>query len=151
MEIPAEDDMRELTETGKKDILRAAKVLKSMKIRPELVASSPLPRALDGARLVAEELGVAKKLEIWEELRPDGDRTSLIGRLEKMNPGSAVMLIGHEPFLSGLISELVSGKKTSRIVLKKAGMAKLSLDSVSPKLSGRLNWLLTPKLMKKLA
>ncbi len=151
MEIPAEDDMRELTETGKKDILRAAKVLKSMKIRPELVASSPLPRALDGARLVAEELGAAKKLEIWEELRPDGDRISLIGRLEKMNPGSAVMLIGHEPFLSGLISELVSGKKTSRIVLKKAGMAKLSLDSVSPKLSGRLNWLLTPKLMKKLA
>jgi len=62
-----------------------------------------------------------------------------------------VLIVGHEPYLSTLISEVISltDETSSRIVLKKAGLAKMKITSYSSQIiHGELEWLLTPQLMK---
>lgn len=149
--IPEKDNERVLTESGKNEIIDVAKGLKSMKLKLTLIATSPLMRALETAKIVAKEMDKNKILELWEELKPEGDHSILYGRLSKLKEDSTVLIVGHEPYLSSMISEIVTGRKTSKIVLKKAGSARISLDSFTPKPSGKLRWLLTPKQLKKLA
>jgi len=66
-------------------------------------------------------------------------------------------IVGHEPYLSTLISEGTSegnreGTADGRVILKKAGLAKVRISSSSHEMiRGELKWLLTPKHMKKLS
>ena len=62
------------------------------------------------------------------------------------------MLVGHEPFLSEMINEIISkGKPNSaNIVLKKAGLAKIRILTLTPVPKGELRWLLTPKFSKSI-
>jgi phosphohistidine phosphatase SixA len=50
-----------------------------------------------------------------------------------------------------MIGEVISGTKQARIILKKAGVAKVEVTSMVPKPSGELRWLMTPRQMKKIA
>jgi phosphohistidine phosphatase SixA len=63
-----------------------------------------------------------------------------------------VLIVGHEPYLGSLIGEIISeADASSRIVLKKAGLAKISITSHSAQnMHVELEWLLTPKLMKNI-
>ncbi len=60
------------------------------------------------------------------------------------------MFIGHEPHLSSLISNIISGSTKTEISLKKGGLAHIELISTTPVLRGTLKSLLTPKQLKKL-
>jgi phosphohistidine phosphatase SixA len=61
------------------------------------------------------------------------------------------LVVGHEPYLSGMIGELITGSRQVRIILKKAGVAKVNVTSFLPKPSGELRWLMTPRQLKKVA
>jgi phosphohistidine phosphatase len=75
--------------------------------------------------------------------------TELYGRLPKLRRESSVLLVGHERYLSRTVSESISGGKGSRILLKKAGMAKVAIDSLVAKPSGGLRRSLTPRQIKR--
>jgi len=66
------------------------------------------------------------------------------------------LIVGHEPYLSSLITDIISdgsrlGIAIGRVILKKAGLAKVRITSSSDQmLHGELRWLLTPMLMKKI-
>jgi phosphohistidine phosphatase len=62
-----------------------------------------------------------------------------------------VLVVGHEPYLSTMVSEIVFDSGNGRIVMKKAGLAKITVASFQPKIKGELRWLLTPKHLKKVA
>ena len=63
------------------------------------------------------------------------------------------LIVGYEPYLSSLISEIISDANTSsHLVLKKAGLAKIRITSqYAQNIHGELKWLLTPKLMKTIS
>jgi phosphohistidine phosphatase len=96
-------------------------------------------------------LNKERDLEVWDELKPEGQTADLYRRLSKLKGESSILLVGHEPYLSGLISELISGSKGTRIILKKSGMAKVVVGSLGTKPSGQLKWLLTPRQMKRMS
>ena len=50
------DDERPLTDFGKKEVRQVAKLLERLKVRPDLIVSSPLPRASQTANIAAEYL-----------------------------------------------------------------------------------------------
>ena len=79
----------------------------------------------------------------------------LYERLRKLRPDYAVMFVGHEPYLTTSIGEIVGrdgpGSSSVRIVLKKGGLAKVSLTGFNPRIAGELRWLLTPKQLRKMA
>jgi phosphohistidine phosphatase len=97
---------------------------------------------------VAKTLKLDKKMEDWIELRPEGNRLELYRRLSKFKQESSILIVGHEPYLSKMISEIISDKQDTRIILKKVGLARIRMISSLPKMRGELRWLLTPKHMK---
>lgn len=62
-----------------------------------------------------------------------------------------LLLVGHEPDLSKLISLLVAGKIGPGFALKKAGLAKLEVESLRAGQCATLAWLLTPTQMNLMA
>ncbi|MGB7953584.1 MAG: hypothetical protein WCF23_06350, partial [Candidatus Nitrosopolaris sp.] len=67
---------------------------------------------------------------------------------------SSVLMIGHEPYLSNIMYDMIFQKnrvnQLGRIGLKKAGLAKIRVISLTPNVSGELRWLLTPRILKLL-
>ncbi len=144
----SKDAERPLTVTGQKEVEEVAKSLRDLEIEFDFVVTSPLKRANQTAILVAKMLKNEKKLEDWNELKPEGNRLELYRKLSRLKQESSVLIVGHEPYLSKMISEIISDGQNARIVLKKAGLARITITSSVPKMRGELRWLLTAKHMK---
>lgn len=125
--------------------------MSKLKLTIDHIATSPLARSLETAQIVAKELQKSRLLEVWDELKPEADRADLYRKLRELKEEASVLVVGHEPYLSMLISDLISGSSRCRLTLKKAGMAKVEITSLSNRPSGELRWLLTPRQIKKLS
>jgi phosphohistidine phosphatase len=134
------DDERPLTDFGKKEVRQVGKFLNRLKVKPDLVVSSPLPRALQTAEIAAEQLKT--KLRQDEALEPGFGMTEL-GAVLKGHPAKVLMLVGHEPDFSSVISALTGGF----LKMSKAGVALIDIDPETEK--GRLLWLFPPKFARK--
>ncbi len=149
--LPSKDSERPLTESGRDEVEKVAESLLSLRVEFDRISTSPLKRAKDTAEIIVKAYNAdSPKLEVWEELRPEGSKIDLIQRLSKLKQDSDVMLVGHEPYLSTFVGEIISGSALSRIVLKKAGVAKVQIHSFAPKINGELRWLLTPRQLRKM-
>ena len=139
------DSDRPLTPEGEEKLHQIAKAMLAMELKFDLILSSPYLRSKQTAQLVAAELD--EEITLTDLLTPDGNPLELIRELNDEKPQS-VLLVGHEPYLSGLISVLVTGESKAAIELKKGGLCKLSADRVSFGQCATLSWLLTPKQMR---
>jgi phosphohistidine phosphatase len=148
--IPSRDFERSLTASGVAEIEEIAESMKNMDLEFDKIASSPLARALETAEIVSRVYKRPGKPELWDELRPEANRLDLYRRLSRMKQDTDVLLVGHDPFLTTVIGEIISGTLSTKIVLKKAGLAKVQIQSFAPKASGELRWLLTPKQIKNM-
>ena len=144
------DSERALTVTGKKEVEEVASALAQLGVKFDFIATSPLKRANQTAQVVAKALKVKRgNVEEWNELKPEGKRLELYRKLSQFKPESSVLVVGHEPYLSTMISEIAFGNGAGGIVLKKAGLAKLGITAFQPRIRGELRWLLTPKHLKR--
>ena len=134
------DDERPLTDFGKKEVRQVAKFLDRLKVKPDLIATSPLPRALQTAEVAAEQLKT--KLRQDEALEP-GFGISKLSTVLKRHRSKVLMLVGHEPDFSSVISALTGGF----VKMSKAGVALIDIDPETEK--GRLLWLFPPKFARK--
>src|SRR5712691_710324 len=148
----ARDADRPLTPKGKRKLEQIADAMDAMALSFGLILSSPYTRARQTAEIVADTLHARKKLEYSEDLVPDGSFKKLIEGLNdlKSRPED-VLLVGHEPYLSGLISLLVSGDSDFSVVMKKGGLCKLFIESLKHGRCAALEWLLTPRQMGLMA
>jgi phosphohistidine phosphatase len=146
---PEKDDARPLTRDGRSEIEQIALSLHRLGVKIDLVASSPLPRSLQTAEIVARRYKLLNELEQWDELKPSGEIGASFRRLARLKTGSNLLIAGHEPQLSGMIGQIISGTSEVNLVLKKGGLAKLEILGFKPKVTGELRWLLTPRLLKR--
>jgi phosphohistidine phosphatase len=146
------DSERSLTITGEKEVREIASALFDLGIKLDFMATSPLARARQTAEIIVKKLKVKKgKFELWDELKPEGNRLALYSKLTPFKPDDSVMVVGHEPYLSSLVRDLVfDGQGGGRVVLKKAGLAMVNVTSLRPRAKGELRWLLTPRHMKRM-
>lgn len=144
----ARDADRPLTPEGEQKLRKIAKAIEAMELSFDLILSSPYVRARQTAEIVAEALRARKKLEFSDALVPAGSFKQLIELLNHLQPPPGnVVLVGHEPFLSELISLLVAGPGGAAVVMKKGGLCKLSIQALHAGRCATFNWLLTPKQM----
>jgi phosphohistidine phosphatase len=136
------DDERPLTKRGKKEMRDVAKFLDRLKARPNLIVTSPLPRAAQTAEIAADYLKA--KLRKDELLAP-GFGASKLRTVLKRHRAKVLMLVGHEPDFTQVISELTG----AALKLSKAGVALLDVDPESEE--GKLLWLFAPKFSRKAA
>jgi phosphohistidine phosphatase len=145
----ASDFKRSLTVEGKQEIVEIANGLKSLGVELDHILTSPLLRAKQTAEIVAKSLKYKNKIEEIDSLKPEGNRLEFYSVLSRFKLDSVVLVVGHEPYLSELIGEAIS-TSGCRIDLKKAGLARIKVVSILPKIKGELRWLLSPKHLKKI-
>ncbi len=147
-----DDSQRPLTADGRKQMGRAAKGMKALGLKFDLILSSPYVRAKATAELVAETLKARSRLKFSDDLAADGDPQALIKGLASLpGPPECVLLVGHEPYLSALAARLIAGTASVSLKLKKGGLCKLSADRLKFGHCAELQWLLTPRLLAQLA
>ncbi len=147
------DADRPLTAEGKRKVRKIGKAIKWMEVSFDRILSSPYVRARQTAGIVAAVLGCEHQVEFTSSLTPGRDPADCLELLSRV-PGKKgrseeVLLVGHEPYLSTLVSLLISGHNRSRVLLKKGGLCKISAESLRPG-HGELEWLLTPKHLTRL-
>ncbi len=134
------DDERPLTKHGKKEMRVVAAFLKRIKAKPDLIVTSPLPRASQTAEIAAEGLKVKCR---EDKLLAPGFGPADLERLLKKYPEESLMVVGHEPDFTGIISKLTGAS----LKLSKAGVALVELNRSWR--NGRLLWLFPPKIAPK--
>jgi phosphohistidine phosphatase len=141
------DSDRPLTKEGAEKMEQIAKTLQAMEVQFDLILSSPYVRAQQTAQIVGDELG--EEVTFTDFLIPGANGLELIGEINDEKP-QRVLLVGHEPDLSQLISVLITGGTEAMIELKKGGPCKLTSDKLSFGKSATLNWLLTARQLRSL-
>jgi len=141
------DDERPLTSKGERKVWMIADAMKTLKISFDVILSSPLVRARETAEIVARALKAKKRLELTDTLAPQESAKGLIEYLNDQRAVDEILLVGHEPFLSRLISLLICGNSKASVRLKKGALCKLSTQNLHHGQCATLEWLLTPKQM----
>lgn len=135
------DAERQLTAKGVARTEQAARFLDALGVRPGVLYTSPLVRAVETANILGERLRLAVK--VAPALAPGFNAEALEALLPGMGDDDEVMLVGHEPDFSSTITALTG---LGRVVVKKGGLARVDVVATAP-LRGSLVWLLTPKIM----
>jgi phosphohistidine phosphatase len=138
-----DDDLRPLTDTGRRKMRRIAKGLRRQSGKPDVLAASPLTRAQQTAKIIADVYGIAS-VETIDALRPEARYPALVHWLAEHDESESVAIVGHEPHLSGFVSFLIAGNTNGCVQLKKGGACLIGFDRAPQKAIGTLEWLLTP-------
>jgi phosphohistidine phosphatase len=144
------DSKRALTGDGKNEIRKIGKWMRKKKFGFDVIATSPLTRAYETAEIIARSLGRKKQLAVWEELAPGGDLDTICYHAAQSGEDAEVLLTGHEPLLSMLVSRIISGDDSVSLIFAKGGLAKIRNYSLNKRPSGDLEWLLTPGQMMEM-
>lgn len=137
-----DDAARPLSQKGQRDARRLGRWMRDRGIALDLVATSALARAQETATLVIQGGGLPPSFEAWEELEPGGTVDGVLARLAALDPDRAVLVVGHEPQLSALVSVAIGG---GRIRLAKGALVKVG--EFAPGAGGELEWLVTPSVI----
>lgn len=148
----ANDGLRRLTPEGAKKMHAIAAGMKAAGLSFDLILSSPYLRAKETAEIVAAQFRSVGGLKLTPALTPEGSPKELIDLLKKSYAKrKQIVLVGHEPYLSHLISLLLFGDTGISIDLKKGGLCKLSINTLRYGRCAALNYLLTPRQLRLMA
>lgn len=144
-----DDAARPLTPKGRRQLRKISAAIKKLERDFDLILSSPFLRAKQTAEIVANGLQLKRRLKFSNALAPGGAAAILLRQLERHKPApEKVLLVGHEPDLSRLISLLVIGNLQLQLDFKKGGLCKLEAKELRAGKCATLAWLLTPKQMR---
>ena len=142
------DDERPLTDAGRKKMKRAAQGLRRLVDSIDLLATSPLVRAVQTTEIVARKFeGVPTT--VTPVLAPEQPFEAFQEWLKSVDRSELVAIVGHEPHLSGLVSWLTTGRNGSVIELKKGAACLLELDRQRAAGTATLLWAMTPAQLRR--
>lgn len=133
-----------LIEKGRQQALRVANFILKQGLNPQYIFSSPYPRAMQTAAIVCEQALLAPATELhWLSLEtPAAEVLAGVTELMAQHIGQSVLLIGHEPDLSFMISQLL-GAEQPLLKVRKASLSCLQLSAaIDEQLTQREPWVL---------
>ena len=145
----APDEQRPLTEAGQRRMNRNARGLQRVLKEIEVLATSPLTRAVQTAEIVAKRYGNVAAV-VTDELIPERPPAALLEWLKRLDDVDAAAIVGHEPHLSNFVCWLLTGRNGQFVELKKGGACLLELEQERAAGKAKLLWFLTPKQLRKL-
>ncbi len=140
------ESRRPLTKGGVALMRREAQALAALDLGLDLIVTSPLERARRTAEIAADALGMKKRLVSSKALAHGFSLRALAGVIASRPNAARVMLVGHEPDFSRVVSELVGG---GRITLRKGAVARVDVAGTVGPGRGRLVWLLQPETLAR--
>jgi phosphohistidine phosphatase len=144
------DADRALTREGRAKMRRIAQGLRALGTRLDLILASPHRRAAETADVLAEVLGGVER-RVLEELAAGADTGALLAALRSYRQLEALALVGHQPDLGHLASQIITGSPDlCPLPFKKGGAACFEISSPRGGLRGELAWFMTPKQLRAL-
>lgn len=137
---------RPLTGEGVERMEREANAIADLSLDLDRILTSPLLRAKQTAEIVADLLGLRRELVEDERLAGGFGVERLHSILAAHKEAEAIMLVGHEPTMSGTIGRLIGD---ASVELKKGALAGVLLPDASAT-RGTLVCLIPPKVLVKL-
>ncbi len=141
------EEERPLSPDGERKFLKAARGLALLVEAPDLVLTSPLPRASRTAEIAAATWGGVQVRT--EPVLVDGTVDDIAQTLAKLPEAAKVAIVGHEPTLSALAARLLGAKSGEAFELKKGGAACIETDAGVA--GGRLLWFAPPRVLRDVA
>jgi phosphohistidine phosphatase len=142
-----EDSQRALTDKGAKKMRQIAKGLRTLGVEFDLILTSPFTRARQTAEILNEVFRLKKEIVVSGNLSPMGDPDLLLAEINEKYTVDSLALVGHEPYLSTLVSLLVANGSPVDVTFKKGGVCRLSTDDLHHTRKATLEWLLTPGVL----
>ncbi|MGA0853565.1 MAG: SixA phosphatase family protein [Luteolibacter sp.] len=139
---PQGDAARRLIDIGREQARRAARMLVHAQQVPDIVLTSPYERALRTAEEFCSTAGLAQPI-IQDWLACGMHPQTALRELSSFSEFRRVAIVGHEPDLSCLISNLIEAPYGS-VVMKKGAFA--AIECSPPARGGALLYLVPPKL-----
>jgi len=139
----AEDPNRGLSDAGRRDIERMAEFLAPRQLSLDRIEHSEKLRARQTAEILAVPLRPSEGTHEVAGLAPHDDVEAVFGRLQQGSKN--LMLVGHLPHLSHLVSRLLGLDSNRSIVrFQMGGVVRLDRDEAA--LWG-LRWVFPPELL----
>jgi phosphohistidine phosphatase len=142
-----DDDLRPLTEEGQERFAQVVAKLANRVMTPDIVATSPLVRCVQTAKIVAAGVGGEPKLVELDELRPGSDLAGLLAWTERQTrKHQQVAWVGHAPDVDRMTAALI-GQHDGLIRFAKGAIAAIRFDGPLVLGGGELQWLVTAKVL----
>jgi phosphohistidine phosphatase len=144
------DADRALTAEGKAKMRRGAQGLRALGVRLDLILTSPYRRAAETAEILAAALGDVEVRPL-PELAAGAQVPELLAALRPFRHLEALALVGHQPDLGILASEVATGSPSLHpLAFKKGGIACFTISAPRSGFRGELVWFMTPKQLRAL-
>lgn len=137
-----DDAERPLSSKGRRQAKRLGSLLAGIKLRPDVILTSPKLRAADTAKIVGKAVSVKPRKD--DRLGSSVELGDLAGLLAANEQARRVVLVGHDPDFSTLASSLTG----AAIELKKGAIARIDLGDAGLRPGGgALRWLVPPSVL----
>lgn len=146
------DEARHLTDAGRARTLKAAAGMRLLGLEFDLILTSPLARAVETAEIIANAYGSGLTPRVLVELATGVTPGDAVAALAPYGRNESVMIVGHEPQLSALVSILLTGERDAmHLRMRKGGCVALGLPAsqISPG-AAELLWMMTQRQLRKL-
>jgi phosphohistidine phosphatase len=137
------DAERELTKRGRQELEAAGSLWKRVKLRPEVIITSPLVRAVQTAEIARSALDVKNDPKTDDRLGPGASWAAMGQAMADHHQAARVMFVGHNPDFESAV-EVLSGGASVR--LRPGSVACLEFPGVPELGQGEIAWLLDPDL-----
>ena len=144
------DADRTLSDEGRRKTALAARGMAAAGVRADVVGTSPLPRAAETARIIAETVCPHAPVEELDFLAPGASAADVVEWLRETGAVSA-MIVGHMPDVAEVTARLICDRGAAALTFKKAGVALVAFDSEPAEGEGVLEWLMQPRQLRDLA
>jgi phosphohistidine phosphatase len=139
-----DDHARQLTKKGRKRFAAMMKRLCKAGMQVDVIATSPLARAVETAELLAAAFDNAPPVEVVDALAPASNWPALVEWTTQQD-AARVAWVGHMPCVGRLVG-LTIGDGTASIRMQKGAVASIRLDD-GPGHPGELEWLATDDIV----
>ena len=136
------DDLRPLTAKGLRQATRLGGLLAAADVHPDVLLTSARLRAVQTAEVLSATLGCPVRLDA--RLAEGLSMSNLRLIIEEAVGAGQVMLVGHDPDFSDLVSELIGAP----IAVRKGALVRVEVDAAGPAPgAGILRWLIPPEAL----
>lgn len=142
------DSARKVTDRGRAKTRRVLSHARRVGVRPETILTSPYARAVQTAEIAIRELAAAGPPIQTNGLVPFVSAFDLWSELRDHFGSGDIMVVGHNPQLSSLVTLLI-GARADALWLKKSSLVALDVGSAGVQRRAELSWLLTPRSVGK--
>ena len=139
------DADRALTSEGRRKLRQTLQAAARADVKPTLILSSPLKRAMQTAEIAKEVLICKNGIVSTRALLPGSTSDQVWEEIRDNKNEPSVVLVGHNPLFASLAGYLL-GQPELQVDFKKGAILRLDMEAFSSQPKGILHWYLTSKL-----